>query len=116
MGRILQRNRIFRYLCVMDHKFKTLQTLYTIVSETAQPESYHCTPRELILHSTFDWELINKHLATLSEEALVVISQADTLQFSITARGIEMVKQFANTAAETPALMVMHETTIKNEP
>lgn len=100
----------------MDNKFKTLQTLYTIVSEAAQPELYRCTPRELILHSTFDWELINKHLATLSEEGFVVISQADTLQFSITGKGMETIKQISDTMPETPLLMVMYEPAVKNEP
>ena len=46
----------------------------------------------MILHSTFDWELIQKHLTQLQEEGFVEISKADTLQFSITEKGFSYIE------------------------
>lgn len=79
----------------MDKRYVTLQTLAKIVGETPHPTQYLCTPREMILHSVFDWELINSHLSSLEKEELVVKVQADTLQFYITQKGLDKV------AAET---------------
>jgi predicted transcriptional regulator len=76
----------------MEKQYSTLQTLSTIVQEMSQPTQYRCTPREMILHSTFDWELIQKHLTQLQEEGFVEISKADTLQFSITEKGFSFIE------------------------
>ncbi len=73
----------------MDKRYVTLRTLAGIVRDTPHPTQYLCTPREMILHSTFDWDLIHKHLVSLREEGLVLIGQADTLQFSLTSTGMD---------------------------
>jgi len=75
----------------MDNRYTTLATLAGIVQETAHSTMYACTPREMILHSTFDWDMIHKHLLALTEEGLVLISQAESLQFSITQAGLDKV-------------------------
>ena len=80
----------------MDKHYSTLQTLASIVQNMSQPTHYHCTPREMILHSTFDWDLIQKHLHQLQEEGFVLISKADTIQFSITEKGFSMVGNISN--------------------
>lgn len=76
----------------MDNRFNTLQTLYTIVREAQHPELYQCTAREMILYSTFHWELIHKHLLALAEEELIYIRQMDPLHFSITLKGLDVLK------------------------
>lgn len=76
----------------MDKRYVTLQTLAGIVRETPHPTHYLCTPREMILHSVFDWELIRNHLGLLEQEEMVAISQADTLLFSITEKGYDKIQ------------------------
>ena len=75
----------------MDNRYVTLAVLAGIVQETSHSTQYACTPREMILHSTFDWDMIHKHLVSLTEEGLVLISPADTMQFSITSAGLDKV-------------------------
>ncbi len=75
----------------MDNRYTTLAILAGIVQETSHSTMYACTPREMILHSTFDWDMIHKHLVSLTEEGLVLISQAESLQFSITQAGLDRV-------------------------
>lgn len=75
----------------MDNRYSTLQTLYRIVKEETHPEQYLCTPRELILHSTYGWEIIHNHLTLLSNEGLVTLRQLDTPHCYITLEGIEKV-------------------------
>jgi predicted transcriptional regulator len=81
------------YLPTMDNRQTTLQILYEIVKETQHPTQYLCTPREMILHSTFDWSLIDKHLHLLQEDGFVSIKQTDSLYFSITESGVDFVQQ-----------------------
>jgi hypothetical protein len=80
------------YLVGMENQYFTLQILAQIAQEESNPIQYLCTPREMILHATFDWERIYKHLLSLQEENLVVIAQADTLQFSITQQGLNKIR------------------------
>ncbi|MBY0482284.1 MAG: hypothetical protein K2Q21_13065 [Chitinophagaceae bacterium] len=72
----------------MENHYQTLRLLASIVSELPQPTQYQCLPRQLILLSSFDWATIFTHLQLLEKEGLVTISQADTIQFSITKEGI----------------------------
>lgn len=88
----------------MDNTYQTLQTLYRIVREEKHPEQYLCTPRELILHSTFGWELIHKHLLTLAQQGLVILQQLDTPHCYITPDGIELVRVNSELPAENEDL------------
>ncbi|SKA01394.1 hypothetical protein [Sediminibacterium ginsengisoli] len=83
----------------MDNRFITLQTLYNMVKDEPHPDQYVCSTREMILHSTFGWELIHAHLTSLAEEGLVVFKQMDTLHFSLTPEG---VAKAATDAAQNP--------------
>lgn len=78
----------------MDKRKDTLKVLYNIVKEETHPTLYHCTPREMILHSTFDWELISKHLELLKADGFVEeIQNGNSPSFSITSKGIEDLLQ-----------------------
>jgi len=76
----------------MENTYYTLQTLYRIVREEPHPEQYLCTPREMILHSTFGWDTIHKHLQALAQQGLVLLQQLDTPHCYITIKGLEHVK------------------------
>ena len=90
----------------MDGREGTLAALYSIVKEHAQPEQYHCTPRELILHSTFDWELINKHLELLQVDGMVTMQHGISPSYCITQKGIAFVKTGSSQAAQTVVELV----------
>jgi len=81
------------YLVCMDNQYATLQILAQIVQEESNPTHYLCTPREMILHSKFDWEIIHVHLLQLRSEELVSIIEADTIKFSITKNGLRSAMQ-----------------------
>lgn len=85
----MQRNGTGDYLVCMEIRYHTLRLLWELVQEAPQPTQYQCMPRELILRSQFDWANIYTHLVSLEKEGLVVIMQADTLQFSITQKGLD---------------------------
>ncbi len=95
------------YLSCMDNRYLTLQTLYRIVREETHPEQYLCTPRELVLHSTFGWELIHKHLQNLAEEGLVVLQQLDTPHCYITPLGMEKMQAVYAESASPDSLELL---------
>ena len=85
----MQRISACIYLRSMDTRYQTLQTLYKLVKDTPKPTQYQCLPRQLILFLNFDWTTIYTHLGDLEKEGMVLISKADTIQFSITQKGID---------------------------
>lgn len=95
----------------MDNTYYTLQTLYRIVREEPHPEQYLCTPREMILHSTFGWDTIHKHLLALAQQGLVLLQQLDTPHCYITTQGIETIKSstISGEGDESIGLMVRKE-------
>ncbi|MES2373229.1 MAG: hypothetical protein V4557_11665 [Bacteroidota bacterium] len=97
------------YLGAMDKRYVTLQTLANIVRDTQHPTHYHCTAREMILHSVFDWDLIHTHLSLLSTENLVCMIQADTLQFSITQKGLEKINAMIEPVDDRLQLLIRKE-------
>ncbi len=99
---IVQHFFVCHYLSSMDTKFRILVTLWTLVKEIPHPTQYQCLPRQLILQSSFDWATIYTELLSLQNEELVSIVQADTLQFSITQKGIQKAEWFASS---TPSLI-----------
>lgn len=78
----------------MENKYRTLQTIAGIVSESAHPTQYQCTIREAVLHSVFDWQLIQKHLEELQEEELVILTNGEAYRFSITEKGLHKANGF----------------------
>jgi predicted transcriptional regulator len=75
----------------MLSQYDTLKTLSLIAEESPKPTQYQCTPRELILRSTADWETMHNDLRTLEKESLVQISKGATPLFSITQKGIQKI-------------------------
>jgi hypothetical protein len=76
-------------LSYMLEQYETLKTLSLIAESSPKPTRYLCTPRELILRSSADWDKINRDLQTLESEALVQISKGASPLFSITSKGID---------------------------
>lgn len=91
----------------MDNTYYTLQTLYRIVREEPHPEQYLCTPREMILHSTFGWDTIHKHLLALAQQGLVMLQQLDTPHCYITTQGIETIKSTATEDGDEGSIGLM---------
>jgi len=75
----------------MEAHYKTLETIYNIVKDDPQPESYKCRPREIILRQFQDWSIIQRHIHLLEVEELVTTNQEDTLVICITASGIRRI-------------------------
>ena len=93
----------------MDKRYATLQTLADIVRDTPHPTQYLCTAREMILHSVFDWELIHTHLSLLAKEEMIVMLQADTLQFSITEKGFSKINTMTQPVEDKLKLLIRKE-------
>ena len=77
---------------MQDH-YRLLQTIYEIVKQDPQPQSYACRPRELILRSLQEWSSIHQYILLLQQEELVTTEQQDTLVIRITQAGLEKVKE-----------------------
>ncbi len=78
----------------MDNEYLTLQTIFNIVKNDPHPETYLCSPREIILRQFQDWETIQQHLHLLAKEDLVIVKQLDKIAICITVKGIEKAKSF----------------------
>ncbi len=76
----------------MDNEYQTLQTIFHIVKYDSHPETYLCSPREIILRQSQDWDIIQQHLQLLVNEELVVVKQLDKIAICITHKGIEKAK------------------------
>ncbi len=77
----------------MEPRYQILRTIYEIVKDDPEPQTYLCRPREIILRQFLDWGIIQQHLHLLEEEELVTTKQLDTLVVSITTKGIEKLKE-----------------------
>jgi predicted transcriptional regulator len=68
-----------------------LEIICQIVKEYSQPLKYQLHPRELILRSREDWNVIQSSLIVLENEgAIVTKGTLDNLQISLTIQGLEM--------------------------
>lgn len=76
----------------MENEYQTLQAIFHIVKYDTHPETYLCTPREIILRQSQDWETIQQHLQLLVNQELVVVKQLDKIAICITSKGIEKAK------------------------
>ena len=80
----------------MEDEYITLQTIYDIVKNDANPETYLCSAREIILRQLNGWDVIQGHLQLLAEKEFVVVKHLDKIAISITQSGIEKVKSAAS--------------------
>ena len=76
----------------MENEYQTLQTIFHIVKYDTHPETYLCSPREIILRQSQDWDTIQQHLQLLVNQELVVVKQLDKVAVCITHKGIEKAK------------------------
>lgn len=80
----------------MEACYQTLSTIYEIVKNDPAPQTYLCTPHEIILRHTQDWKVIEEHLEKLAVEQLISIKQLDKIFISITITGIAKAKALKN--------------------
>jgi hypothetical protein len=83
----------------MEQQYYTLQTIYNIVKEDAQPHTYLCNTREIIVRQLFGWDDIKTHLELLAMEQLITIRQLGSVAISITPAGLEKVKSLLRMTA-----------------
>lgn len=76
----------------MEEEYLTLQTIFDIVKNDSNPETYLCSAREIILRQFNGWEIIQTHLQSLAEKEFVIVKQLDKIAISITQRGIDYLK------------------------
>jgi predicted transcriptional regulator len=79
----------------MTQKEKVLSTLAEMVKDIPQPTSYSFIPRELILRLPMEWSDIYACLSALEEMGALRLSHTDTIQFSITEKGIALSRELA---------------------
>jgi len=79
----------------MAPHYQTLQTIYEIVKDDAQPTTFLCTTRDIILRQVAGWSSIEKHLELLELEKLIVIKKLDRVVVCITSAGIETVQSLS---------------------
>ena len=72
----------------MKSEYLTLQTIFKIVKNDPHPETYLCSPREIILSQFQDWDTIQQHLQLLEKEEYIIIKQLDKIAICITSTGI----------------------------
>ena len=78
----------------MGDEYVTLQTIFNIVKNDPNPETYLCSAREIILRQLNEWDIIQHHLKVLVEKGFVIIKQLDKIAICITASGIEKIKSY----------------------
>ena len=76
----------------MEKEYETLQAIFHIVKYDTHPETYLCSPREIILRQSQDWDTIQQHLQLLASQELVIIKQLDKMAICITPKGLEKAK------------------------
>lgn len=76
----------------MEEEYLTLQTIFDIVKNDANPQTYLCSAREIILRQFNGWDVIQGHLQLLAEKEFVVVKHLDKIAISITQSGIDRVK------------------------
>ena len=76
----------------MEEEYLTLQTIFDIVKNDANPQTYLCSAREIILRQFNGWDVIQRHLQLLAEKEFVVVKHLDKIAISITQSGIDRIK------------------------
>lgn len=76
----------------MQAHYQTLETLYRIVKNEPNPQTYSCIPRELIVRQAQAWDLTESDLELLAEEGLVTVKTVGTQLICITMEGIRKVQ------------------------
>jgi predicted transcriptional regulator len=80
----------------MGDEYNTLQTIFSIVKNDTNPETYLCSAREIILRQMNEWDTIQHHLKILVEKGFVIVKQLDKIAICITITGIEKIKSYTH--------------------
>ena len=80
----------------MEEEYLTLQTIFDIVKNDANPQTYLCSAREIILRQFNGWDVIQRHLQLLAEKEFVVVKHLDKIAISITQSGIDRIKSVSS--------------------
>jgi len=72
----------------MENKYSTLQTIYGLVRNEADPTAVIMHTGEIIIHQHFPWNEIGQHLNELQGEGLILIKQLNTAVVYITEKGL----------------------------
>lgn len=75
----------------MQNKYQTLQTIYELVKNDANPTSSVIYPNEIIVRQNFPWDESVKHLAELKSENLINILQHSPAVIFITEQGFQYI-------------------------
>jgi len=100
----------------MEPSYNTLQIIYQIVKAERSPETYLCSPHQLLLRHTEDWDTIEQHLRLLTAEKLIIIKQLDKIAITITSAGIEKAKTFKNNFVSNNFQLKANDEKPKREP
>lgn len=76
----------------MESRYSTLKTIFDLVIDKVHPTKYRCPIGEVLVHGELSWDRLVVQLDQLALEELVGLRQADSLQVSITEKGIEKVR------------------------
>ncbi|MEP6948055.1 MAG: hypothetical protein ABI863_02215 [Ginsengibacter sp.] len=88
----------------MGDEYITLQTIFNIVKNDPNPETYLCSAREIILRQLNEWDTIQHHLKILADKGFVIVKQLDKIAICITASGIEKIKSHTRSGDPVPGL------------
>ena len=80
----------------MGDEYYTLQTIFNIVKNDPNPQTYLCSAREIILRQLNEWDTIQHHLKILTEKGFVIIKQLDKMAICITSSGIDQIKSYTH--------------------
>jgi len=75
----------------MENKYLTLQTIFELVKNDANPTLSIVRSGEIIIRQNFPWDEIVSHLKELQSEGLVHIKQLSTAVISITDKGFQQI-------------------------
>ncbi len=92
----------------MEGPYHILQTIFQIVKNDSRPETYPCSPGEIILRQSQDWDLISQHLQTLMSEELVTMKKLDKYAVCITAKGLEKARSLTTFPQQHFSFTVSH--------
>ena len=80
----------------MEAYHETLLTIYAIIKAESSPETYLCTPHEIILRQSQDWTTVQGHLDQLEKEHYITVKHLDKIAVCITSSGIAKSKSLKN--------------------
>ena len=82
----------------MDPKDIVLRVIYNLVKDDADPTTFPCSYRDIILKGSFDIMILQECLDQLTSEELVIAKKLDRQVFCITEKGLDKAHQMERNA------------------